>query len=149
MNLETAISSVATGPGLDAGMLEGSDSRRAGSRGEGWKRADVTRNDGARTVEKNESGGKARVEGRWWIGAPPSVPPPLPSPPPPAPARAPPSSAPPPFRFALPGVEKPRNITHSPATLPSSSSSVLLSPFFYFFPSAYCICSKLFKPPPR
>ena len=46
---------------------------RTGGRKEGWKRADVTRNDGARTVEKNESGGKARVEGRWWIGAPPSV----------------------------------------------------------------------------
>lgn len=42
-------------------------------RREGWKRADVTRNDGARNVEKNESGGKARVEGRWWIGAPPCV----------------------------------------------------------------------------
>lgn len=35
----------------------------AGRKG-GRKRADVTRNDGARTVEKNESGGKARVEGR-------------------------------------------------------------------------------------
>lgn len=40
--------------------------RQRGSRKErgGRKRADVTRNDGARTVEKNESGGKARVEGR-------------------------------------------------------------------------------------
>ena len=51
----------------------GTVSELGGGRKEGWKRADVTRNDGARTVEKNESGGKARVEGRWWIGAPPSV----------------------------------------------------------------------------
>lgn len=54
MNLESAISSE---PGAVRGRFRG------GSRVEKGE-ADVTRNDGARPAEKNESGGKARVVGR-------------------------------------------------------------------------------------